>query len=56
MDKLPLHRRIGAFCRDRRGLAGADFALVTALVFGGRHLALCHGTELGALFRVVLPA
>ena len=56
MDTPPLRRRIGAFCRDCSGLAGADFALVTALVFGGRHLALCHGTELGALFRIVLPA
>jgi hypothetical protein len=41
-------RRLGRFYRDRSGLVGADFALVVALVFAGRHVAMCHGAEIGA--------
>jgi hypothetical protein len=45
-----------SFCRDRSGLAGADFALMAMLVIIGRHVAMCHGSELGALIQSVLPA
>jgi hypothetical protein len=43
------------FSRDRSGLAGADFALMAMLVIAGRYIAMCHGSELGALIQSVLP-
>jgi hypothetical protein len=49
-------RKLGHFTRDRGGLVAADFALVFALVFAARHVALCHGEQIGALLRPVFGA
>ncbi|WP_454884511.1 hypothetical protein [Sphingomonas oryzagri] len=45
--------RFGHFTRDRGGLVAADFALVFALVFAARHVALCHGEQIGSFLRPV---
>lgn len=49
-------RNFSRFTRDRSGLVVADFALVFALVFAARHVALCHGTQIGALLRPLFGA
>jgi hypothetical protein len=43
--------RFSRFTRDRTGLVAADFALMFALVFAARHVALCHGEQIGSLLR-----
>jgi hypothetical protein len=49
-------RKFGLFTRDRSGLVAADFALMFALVFAARHVALCHGEQIGAFLRPVFGA
>lgn len=49
-------RHIGRFTRDHGGLVAADFAVMFALVFVARHLAMSHGTQIGALLRPVFGA
>lgn len=44
------------FTRDRSGLVAIDFALLFALVFAARHVALCHGTQIGAMLRPLFGA
>jgi hypothetical protein len=48
--------RFRRFTRDRGGLVAADFALVFALVFVARHLALCHGEQIGMALRPLFRA
>lgn len=48
-------RRINLFWRDRGGLAGADFALIAALLFAGRHVAMAHGSQMADLMGALLP-
>ena len=48
--------RLGIFYRDRSGLVGADFALIMLMVFAGRHVAMCHGTQIGALLKPLFGA
>jgi hypothetical protein len=49
-------RRLGTFYRDRSGLVGADFALIMLMVLAGRHVAMCHGSEIAALLKPLLGA
>ncbi len=49
-------RRIGAFYRDKSGLVGADLALIMLMVMASRHVAMCHGAEIGALLAPLLGA
>jgi hypothetical protein len=49
-------RRFSQFTRDRGGLVGADFALLFALVFAARHVALCHGEQIGAFLSPLFGA
>ncbi|HEY0315114.1 MAG TPA: hypothetical protein VGC28_02500 [Sphingomonas sp.] len=49
-------RRFGQFTRDRGGLVTADFALMAALVFAARHVALCHGEQIGAFLSPLFGA
>jgi hypothetical protein len=49
-------RRLGTFYRDRSGLVGADFALIMLMVLAGRHVAMCHGTQIGALLQPLFGA
>lgn len=49
-------RRLSQFTRDRAGLVGADFALMFALVVSARHVALCHGAQIGAFVRPLFGA
>ena len=46
----------GRFTRDRSGLVAADFAMVFALIFAARHVAMCHGTQIGAMLRPLFGA
>jgi hypothetical protein len=45
--------RFSQFYRNCNGLVGADFALVVALIFAARHVAMCHGTEIAAALRPI---
>lgn len=47
-------RRLSTLYRDHGGFAGADFALITLMLVGGRHVALCYGTQIGALLKPLL--
>jgi len=49
-------RKFSRFTRDRGGLVAADFALMFALVFAARHVALCHGEQIGSLLRPLFGA
>jgi hypothetical protein len=44
-------RRFSHFTRDRSGLVAVDFALLFGLVFAARHVALCHGEQIGTFLR-----
>ena len=49
-------RHFNRFTRDRTGLVAVDFALMFAMVFAARHVAMCHGTQIGALLRPLFGA
>lgn len=49
-------RRFSRFTRNRDGLVAVDFALMFALVFAARHVALCHGDQIGGFIRPLFGA
>lgn len=49
-------RRFSRFTRDRSGLVAADFALMFGLIFAARHVALCHGEQIGGFLRPLFGA
>jgi Flp pilus assembly pilin Flp len=49
-------RRFRRFTRNRDGLVAVDFALMFALVFATRHVALCHGAQIGGFLSPLFGA
>ncbi|MBA2935998.1 hypothetical protein HZF05_18105 [Sphingomonas sp. CGMCC 1.13654] len=49
-------RSVSRFTRDRGGLVAGDFALMFALVFAARHVAMCHGAQIGGMLRPLFGA